>query len=132
MPTLYEIKLQMMYPRLDINVSKDVHHLLKSPFSIHPKTGNVCVPFDNFDTFSPFTDVPKLDVIVKQLNSSSKSGAVSTDLDKYCKIFEKFVESCCLEEDKHVEEFYKINGPCSPQKKIKMEMLSEDKTNVMA
>ncbi|KAG2468345.1 NACAM protein, partial [Polypterus senegalus] len=51
-----EIVLQYCYPRLDVNVSKGVNHLLKSPFSVHPKTGRISVPIDTrqLDQFDPF------------------------------------------------------------------------------
>ncbi|WPK25539.1 hypothetical protein PUMCH_002859 [Australozyma saopauloensis] len=47
-----EIIIYYMYPRLDVEVSKQMIHLLKSPFCIHPGTGNVCVPFDPFRNLS--------------------------------------------------------------------------------
>merc|ERR1712142_930454 len=51
---IQRIKLSYTYPRIDIKVTEGFNHLLKAPFSIHPKTGKICVPFsaeevDSFD-----------------------------------------------------------------------------------
>jgi DNA primase small subunit len=36
--------LTLLWPRLDAAVSTDMGHMLKAPFSVHPKTGRVAVP----------------------------------------------------------------------------------------
>lgn len=66
---LEEVKLQLCYPRLDINVTKGLNHLLKIPFSVHPKTGRVCVPidFENISSFDPFV-VPTVDKLCASLD----------------------------------------------------------------
>ncbi|XP_037370928.1 DNA primase small subunit isoform X2 [Talpa occidentalis] len=66
---LEEIMLQYCFPRLDVNVSKGINHLLKSPFSVHPKTGRISVPIDlqKVDQFDPFT-VPTISSICQELD----------------------------------------------------------------
>ncbi|XP_072105336.1 DNA primase small subunit isoform X1 [Mobula birostris] len=108
-----EIKLQYCYPRLDVNVSKSINHLLKSPFSVHPKTGRISVPIDlkNVDKFDPF-NVPTISLLCKELdqkieeeqeNVSIENGGEpeakrrtrdykKTSLLGPIKIFEQFIE----------------------------------------
>ncbi|NWH68038.1 PRI1 primase, partial [Geococcyx californianus] len=68
----WEIMLQFCFPRLDINVSKGLGHLLKSPFSVHPKTGRISVPLDlqQLEQFDPFA-VPTISSLCQELDAAS-------------------------------------------------------------
>lgn len=79
---IQEVKLQHCFPRLDSNVTKGMNHLLKLPFCVHPKTGNVCVPLDidEIDKFE-LANVPN----VKNLSRES--------LDPYIRVMKKFCDS---------------------------------------
>ncbi|VDL80826.1 unnamed protein product [Nippostrongylus brasiliensis] len=92
------------YPRLDVNVSTGLNHLLKSPFCIHPKTGNVAVPLDvskirEFDV----TACPRVDVLINELSKNLTEedmkenrkilGYKHTSLAPYVENFERFVEA---------------------------------------
>lgn len=99
-----DIVLEYTYPRLDIEVSKRLNHLLKSPFVVHPKTGRVCVPIDinNVDKFDPF-DVPtvtevlgEVDAFIKQEGDCAQDGKSVQDYEKtklkpYVDYFRSFV-----------------------------------------
>ena len=67
---LEELILCYLYPRLDANVSTSINHLLKSPFCVHPKTGNICVPFDpnNVQNFK-LAEVPTLTKVINELGT---------------------------------------------------------------
>lgn len=108
----WEIMLQYCFPRLDINVSKGINHLLKSPFSVHPKTGRISVPINlqKVDQFDPFT-VPTISSICRELDAISNNEEEKeeneaesdikrrtrdykkTSLAPYVKVFEQFVEN---------------------------------------
>lgn len=95
-----ELKLQFCYPRLDIHVTKGLNHLLKTPFSVHPKTGRICVPIDfkDIDNFDPFK-VPNISILCSQIDENTsaqnKSERVyeNTDLFKSIKIFKQFIQN---------------------------------------
>lgn len=92
---LAEIVFNFGYPRLDVNVSKGLNHLLKAPFCVHPKTGRVCVPFDpaRVASFSPFT-VPTIGQLIAELGAAppGENGAsdalARTSLAPYMDFFE--------------------------------------------
>lgn len=94
-----EIQFQYVYPRLDIEVTKGLNHLLKSPFCIHPKTGRVCVPIDvdKLDLFNPFS-VPTLSQLIGELDTcdmivddKKTKDYKRTNLASYIQVFEKFL-----------------------------------------
>ena len=49
-----ELMVTLMVPRIDVNVTSQINHLIKSPFSAHPDTGKISIPIDIEDcTFDP-------------------------------------------------------------------------------
>ncbi|RLV93572.1 DNA primase small subunit [Spathaspora sp. JA1] len=112
-----DIIIYYMYPRLDVEVSRQVIHLLKSPFCIHPSTGNVCVPFDITKNisgnpeddqygFNP-TNSPNLRQLQNELelNQDSETGKhpyENTSLKPYIDYFTKFVNELVKQELKGV------------------------------
>ncbi|KAL5290325.1 PRIM1 family protein [Megaselia abdita] len=101
-----EVQIALMYPRLDINVTKGINHLLKSPFVIHPATGKVCVPFSaqavsKFDPNAVPTinqlleDINKYDEERKDQNSNDDKSNMKeyrkTGMLKGVKVFEEFL-----------------------------------------
>ena len=73
-----DIILEYTYPRLDVEVSKKLNHLLKSPFVVHPGTGRVCVPIDlkRVETFDPM-GVPTVTELLAEIDSWDSSKTVT-------------------------------------------------------
>ncbi|EDO14627.1 hypothetical protein Kpol_322p4 [Vanderwaltozyma polyspora DSM 70294] len=82
-----DLVLATLYPKLDVEVTKQTIHLLKSPFCIHPSTGNVCVPI--VDGFTPDA-APKLIKLQSEMESNNND-VEQTSLQPFIEIFQKFV-----------------------------------------
>lgn len=108
-----DIVLEYTYPRLDIEVSKKLNHLLKSPFVVHPGTGRVCVPIDTkaLEDFDPL-GVPTVQSLLAEIDSwkgvedgeeDDKSKATIADWEKtslkpYVEQFRSFVSALIKDE----------------------------------
>ena len=84
-----DIVLQALYPKLDVEVTKQTIHLLKSPFCIHPATGNVCVPI--LDGFEP-SNAPKLHQLQQEMQQHNNNVA-ETSLQPFIGHFEKYIDT---------------------------------------
>ena len=74
--------LEYTYPRLDVEVSKKLNHLLKSPFVVHPKTGRVCVPIDvrRLERFDPFA-VPTVSDLLSEIDDWDREARERGEVD---------------------------------------------------
>lgn len=75
-----DIVLEYTYPRLDVEVSKKLIHLLKSPFVVHPGTGRVCVPIDTkkLEDFDPL-GVPTVTELLAEIDDWDSVNRKSED-----------------------------------------------------
>ena len=85
---LDDILFTYMFPRIDLEVSKHMNHLLKSPFCVHPKTSRVCVPFNanEAEKFAPI-EVPTLGELVNQLDVGAKRTKMDDAVDTFNSTF---------------------------------------------
>lgn len=93
-----EILIEFTYPRLDINVSKQMNHLLKAPFCVHPKTGRVCVPvidMENPELFEP-NKAPGLAEVIQGDHK---------DMSKYLDWFKAFVHDMNMKKEGNVVKY---------------------------
>lgn len=89
-----DIIIQTLYPKLDVEVTKQTIHLLKAPFCIHPATGNVCVPIT--EAFSPEM-APKLITLQNEMESNGNQ-VEKTSLQPYLELFSKYVQTILKQE----------------------------------
>uniref|UniRef100_A0AC35UCZ5 DNA primase n=1 Tax=Rhabditophanes sp. KR3021 TaxID=114890 RepID=A0AC35UCZ5_9BILA len=94
---LRKFVIKTAFPRLDERVSVSMNHLLKSPFCIHPKTGNVAVPIDVHNLAGmKVEDFPRIDDLLRELQVAKSDGNATkynSSLQPYISLFDKFVSN---------------------------------------
>jgi DNA primase small subunit len=78
---------KIVFPRFDVNVTKEVGHLLKCPFSVHPKSLRISLPLA---FSSPLIDVFDLDAIAPLLSAVVDDPSLIAhgvaELDRFCEM----------------------------------------------
>lgn len=57
-----------LYPRIDKDVTTNIKHLLRLPFSVNSKSGNLCLPIKNIDCFDVSMSLSIRDVVNSYYN----------------------------------------------------------------
>mmetsp|Transcript_41469 Transcript_41469/g.107438 ORF Transcript_41469/g.107438 Transcript_41469/m.107438 type:complete len:404 (-) Transcript_41469:162-1373(-) len=108
--TLIEIVYTYTYPRLDANVTRQMNHLLKAPFCVHPKSERLCVILDpsKLSSFNP-DEVPTLTQLIEQYgkakgsNDENSSPVLQEAVSNFEKLFLKPLRSSLMKKKVKVE-----------------------------
>ena len=107
-----DLVIATLYPKLDVEVTKQTIHLLKAPFCIHPATGNVCVPIT--ESFTP-RDAPKLLDLQNEMEKNNNEVKM-TSLEPFIEHFQTYVSKVIKDEDvtrkREREDVYKRQSKC--------------------
>lgn len=82
---------QLLGPRIDAAVSRDAKHTLKTPFSVHPKTGRLSVPILS-DTLDAFPVDKRAPTVNDLMEGGKKGDAAIHILNVTVENFETFIE----------------------------------------
>jgi len=124
-----EIVITFTYPRFDVAVTKTIHHLLKTPFAIHPTTKKICIPIEasNCENFE-IDKVPTLTDLQKQLDEYSNVMTDSNHEDQEEKVVKAYEKTSLAEPMKIFHRF--IASLVVSQKKIQLQKQNQNKGDI--